>query len=152
MFFRLRCGCSLIIIGCVVLEVHTVLSLSIFQRSGEGALKQEFKPVLGVYCKIPKWLRQARAFLYCPPWPLRYPLGVTPPVIDLAAAADDAAQEANDSETRQPASDDECFEEPVADAAAGTTAATMAAVHSDSTELDEAKPMQEELVDGLPYV
>ena len=78
-------------------------------------------------------------------------------MIDLAAAADDAAQEATDSETRQPASDDECFEEPVADAAA--TAATMAAVHtssmldhSDSSELDEAEPMQEELVDGLPGV
>jgi hypothetical protein len=144
-------------------DLAALRAIEASQRSGEGALKQEFKPVLGVYCKIPKWLRKARAFLYRPPWPLRYPVGVTPPVIDLAAAADDAAQEANgDLESPEPASDDENFEEPVADvesaaAAAASGGAAAAAVirpnHSGSSSgLDEAEPMQEDLVDGLPGV
>lgn len=148
-------------------DLATLRAIEASQRSGEGALTQEFKPVLGVYCKIPKWLREARAFLYRPPWPLRYPTGVTPPVIDLAMAADDAAQEANNSETREPASDDENFEEPAADVESGCEATDVAAAaaadaasaastpdhsDSDSSELDEAEPMREELVDGLPYM
>ena len=148
-------------------DLATLRAIEASQRSGEGALTQEFKPVLGVYCKIPKWLREARAFLYRPPWPLRYPVGVTPPVIDLAMAADDAAQEANNSETREPASDDENFEEPAADVESGCEATDVAAAaaadaasaastpdhsDSDSSELDEAEPMREELVDGLPYM
>jgi hypothetical protein len=149
-------------------DLATLRAIEASQRSGEGTLKQEFKPVLGVYCKIPKWLRHARAFLYCPPWPLRYPVGVTPPVIDLVAAADDAAHEAHgESQTHEPASDDENFEEPtytelvsVATAAAAAaeataasaTAATMRPDQSGSSVLDEAEPMQEELVDGIPGV
>jgi hypothetical protein len=82
-------------------------------------------------------------------------------MIDLAVAADDAAQEANgDSESPEPASDDENFEEPVADAesgcevvaAAAAAAAAISPDHSGSSGLDEAEPMQEELVDGIPGV
>jgi hypothetical protein len=137
-------------------DLDTLRAIEASQRSGEGALKQEFKPVLGVYCRIPAWLRQARAFLYRPPWPLRYLVGVTPPMIDLAVAADDAVQAANnDSGAPELVSDDENFEEPVADVESGhevTDAATSTPDHSHSSGLDEAEPMQEEMVDGLPGV
>ena len=107
------------------------------QRSREGAMVPLFRPILGVYAKIPALLRRARAFLYRPPWPLEYPAGTTPAVIDLVATADDAAHADDDDDRASIGSVEENFED----------------LHEDSPEDNmQESDEEEELQDGLPGV
>jgi len=122
------------------------------QRSGEGALKQFFRESLGVYTLIPALLRKARAFLYSPPWPLRYPDGATPPVIDLVAAADDDAQDGEADDDGEQASDEENFQEDAEADHHGVDTAGVQAMMTLEVEVEDAMQVDAPLTDGLPGV